>query len=338
MSIDDHLEFRLLKYFVAVVEAGTFTAAAARLHVAQSAVSTQIRALEDILNVTLFDRDHGNSLTAEGRLMFHYAKSSLKTRTRFIQTLQAIHAATLQPLRLGFSPFVQKTLLHSVSGVHKEVLPDCEMIPESGDTDQIIERIRSSKLDAALVTLPVSEDDLEAHVLERESLVVCMRNTDPLAEYEAVSPSSLNNKISIFTYQRHHPTAYDRLVKMFAEIGITPRPCEPTLNVEHVQWMIREGHCYSLIRAGRTLMNGLVTRPIAGVDWTIDTALVLRADNENPALSLFVDELTNRFRQSPEIPEKKPVVSVRVRATRPKASREKEGDQIDLFALTDKRK
>jgi DNA-binding transcriptional LysR family regulator len=338
MSIEDHLEFRLLKYFVAVVEAGTFTAAAARLHVAQSAVSTQIRALEDILNVTLFDREHGNSLTAEGRLMFHYAKSSLKTRTRFIQTLQAIHSATLLPLRLGFSPFVQKTLLYSVSAVYKEVLPDCEMIPESGDTDQIMERIRTSRLDAALVTLPVSGDDLETHILERESLVVCMRNTDPLAEYEAVSPSSLNNKISIFTYQRHHPTAYNRLVEMFAEVGITPRPCEPTLNVEHVQWMVREGHCYSLIRAGRTLMNGLVTRPIAGVDWTIDTALVLRADNENPALSLFVDELTNRLRQSPETPERKPVVSVRVRATKPKTPREKDDDQIDLFQVADKRK
>jgi DNA-binding transcriptional LysR family regulator len=338
MSIEDHLEFRLLKYFVAVVEAGTFTAAAARLHVAQSAVSTQIRTLEDILNVTLFDREHGNSLTAEGRLMFRYAKSSLKTRTRFIQTLQAIHSGTLQPLRLGFSPFVQKALLHSVSALYKEVLPDCEMIPESGDTDQVIERIQSNKLDAAIVTLPVVGDDLEAHVLEREPLVVCMRNTDPLAEYEVVPPSSLDNKISIFTYQRHHPTAYNRLVEMFAEIGIRPRPCEPTLNIEHVQWMVREGHCYSLIRAGRTLMNGLVTRPIAGVDWTIDTALVLRADNENPALSLFVEELTNRFRQSPEIPEKKPVVSVRVRATRPKTSREKTDDQIDLFAVADKRK
>jgi DNA-binding transcriptional LysR family regulator len=338
MSIDDHLEFRLLKYFVAVVEAGTFTAAAARLHVAQSAVSTQIRALEDILNVTLFDRERGNSLTAEGRLMFHYAKSSLKTRTRFIQTLQAIHAATLQPLLLGFSPFVQRGLLHSFSAVYKEVLPDCEIVPKSGDTDQLIEQIRSRKLDAVIVTLPVVGNDLEIHVLERESLVACMRDTDPLAEYEAVPPASLDNKISIFTYQRHHPTAYNRLVEMFAAVGITPRPCEPTQNIEHVQWMVREGHCYSLIRAGRTLMNGLVTRPIAGVDWTIDTALVLRADSENPALSLFVDELTNRFRQSPEMSEKKPVVSVRVRATRPKASREKEGDQIDLFALSDKRK
>lgn len=338
MSIDDHLEFRLLKYFVAVVEAGTFTAAAARPHVAQSAVSTQIRALEDILNVTLFDREHGNTLTVEGRLMYHYAKSSLKTRTRFIQTLQAIHSASLQPLRLGFSPFVQKGLLHSVSAVYKEVLPDCEMVPESGDTEQIVERIRVNKLDAGILTLPVAGDDLEIHVLEREPLVVCMKQDDALAQYEAVPPSLLNNRISVFTYQKHHPAAYTRLLEMFNEVGITPRPCAPTLNIEHVQWMVKEGLCYSLIRAGRTLMNGLVTKPIAGVDWTIDTALVLREDNESPALFLFAEELLHHIRRSPEMPEKKPVVSVRVRAHGRKASAEKDDDQIDLFAVSDKRK
>ena len=338
MSIDDHLEFRLLKYFVAVVEAGTFTAAAVRLHVAQSAVSTQIRALEDILNVTLFDREHGNTLTAEGRLMFRYAKSSLKTRTRFIQTLQAIHSATLKPVRLGFSPFVQKALLHSVSAIYKEVLPDCKLMPENGDTDQVIERIQTNKIDAAIVTLPIVGDDLEMHVLEREPLLVCMRNTDPLAEYEAVPPSSLNNQISTFIYQKHHPAAYNRLLEMFAAVGITPRPCEPTQNIEHVEWMVKEGHCYSLMRAGRTLMNGLVMRPIAGVDWTIDTVLVLRSDNENPALFLFVEELINRFPQSTEMFEQKPVATVRVRAHGRKTSAEKNDHQIDLFAFTYKRK
>ena len=335
MSIEDHLEFRLLKYFAAVVEAGTFTAAAAHLHVAQSSVSTQIRALEDILNVQLFDREHGYVLTAEGRLMLRYAKSSLKTRTRFIQTLQAIHSSTLHPLRLGFSPFVQKGLLHSVSAVYKEVLPDCQMMPESGDTDQIIERIRTNKLDAAIVTLPIVGDNLELHVLDREPLVVCMKSTDPLAEHEAAPPSSLNNKISIFAYQKHHPAAYNGLLEMFTAAGITPRSCEPTHNIEHIQWMVKEGHCYSLMRAGRALMNGLVTRPIAGVDLIIETALVLRADNENPALFLFVEELMNRFRQSPEIPEKVPVTSVRVRVHGRKTSAEKD-DQIDLFTVVDK--
>jgi DNA-binding transcriptional LysR family regulator len=331
MSLDDHLEFRLLKYFLAVVEAGSFTAAATRLYVSQSTISTQIGKLEDILNVQLFDREHGYKLTAEGKLMRYYAESSLKRRERFVQTLLAIHSATLMPLRFGFSQFVQKSVLHSVSEVYKELLPDCDMVPESGDTEEIVERLRAGKLDAALLTLPVLGADFEVHVIERERLLVCMRSDDPLASYEAIPPSALDNKISIFTYQKHHPAAYSRLVEMFNEVGITPRPCQPTQNIEHVQWMVKEGHCYSLIRAGRTLLSGLITKPISGVDWTIDTGIVVCADNENPALSLFIEELVDPFRAVSEVPEKKPVVSVSVRTQRTKPTAEIDANQMALF-------
>lgn len=333
MSLDDHLEFRLLKYFVAIAEAGTFTAAAARLHVAQSAVSTQIRTLEEILNVRLFDRLHGNTLTAEGRLLLRYAQSSLKTREHVVQTLQAIHSATLLPLRLGFSFFIQKGLLRSVCDVYKDLLPDCEMILENGDTDELIDRLRKDRLDVAVLTLPVAGNNLEIHILERERLLVCMRSTDPLADYDAVPPSVLNEKICVFSYQRHHNAAYVRLLEMFREIGITPHPCQPTLNLDHVQWMVNEGTCYSLIRASRPLAKGLVTRPIAGVDWTIDTAIVTNAGTDNPALSLFVDELKVHFRQMGGPPEKKPAATVRVREVAKKRSGGPLDPQLALFEL-----
>lgn len=331
MSLDDYVEFRLLKYFLAVVEAGGFSAAGARLYVSQSTISTQIGKLEDMLNVQLFDREHGYKLTVEGRLMKHYAESTLKRRTHFVQMLLAIHSASLEPLRLGFSPFVQKSLLHSVSTTYKELLPDCEMVPESGDTEEIVARLRANELDAALLTLPILGDDVEAHILERERLLVCMKSDDPLAKYDAVPPSALNNKISIFTYQKHHPAAYSRLVEMFNEIGITPRPCQPTQNVEHVQWMVKEGHCYSLIRAGRPLLDGLITKPIVGVDWTIDTALVLRAGSENPALSWFVEELVDPFRHVSEVPPKKPAVSVTIHSRKRGAATATERHQMALF-------
>lgn len=332
MSLDDHLEFRLLKYFLAVVEAGSFTAAATRLYVSQSTISTQIGKLEDILSVQLFDREHGYRLTAEGKLMRHYAESTLKRRKHFVHTLLAIHAATVEPLRLGFSPFIQKRQLHSISNTYKDLLPGCEMVPESGDTDEVMERLRAHKIDAALVTLPVGGDDVEVHVLERERLMVCMRSDDPLAKHDAVPPSALDNKISVFTYQKHHPAAYSRLVEMFSELGITPRPCQPTMNIEHVQWMVKEGHCYSLIRAGRSLLDGLVAKPIAGVDWTVDTALVMRADAENPALSLFVEELLYPLRHTHELPAKKPALSVPVDGAKKKPSAVTDEDQMALFS------
>lgn len=333
MSIDDHLEFRLLKYIVAIAEAGTFSGAAALLHVSQPTLSTQIRTLEDILEVRLFDREHGNTLTTEGRVMLRYCISTLETRRHFIQTLQAIHCAKVMPLRLGFSPFVQQALLRLISDTYKELLPGCDILPESGDTDEITNRMHESQLDAAILTLPIVGEGLHVTMLESERLVVCMRSNDPLADYNEVPATELNGKISIFAYQRHHPVAYNRLLEMFHEVGITPRPCNPTMNLDHVQWMVREGHCYSLIRIGRSLASGLVTRPIAGVNWTIDTAFISKANDENPALNLFVEELENRFWRRLETPEKKASVSARMREVTRRTADKSGHNQLALFPV-----
>ena len=94
MSVE-HLEFRLLKYIVAVADAGSFTAAAARVHVAQSSLSTQIGQLEDVLGIRIFDRERGTTLTPEGKVLVRYAREGLKTRERIVRTVQAIHAGSL---------------------------------------------------------------------------------------------------------------------------------------------------------------------------------------------------------------------------------------------------
>lgn len=335
MSVE-HLEFRLLKYVVAVADAGSFTAAAARVRVAQSSLSTQIGQLEDVLGIRIFDRERGTTLTPEGKVLVRYAREGLKTRERIVRTVQAIHAGRLMPLRLGFTSFVQKALLHSVSGLYRELLPESKFIPESGDTDELMDRIRESSLDAAIVTLPIMDEGLETSLIERERLLVCMRSDDPLAESDAIPPNALDGKISEFTYQRHHPTAYVRLVEMFKELGVTLRPSKPTLNIDHIQWMVKEGICYSLIRASRSLINGLVTRPIAGVDWTIDTAFVTKAEHENPALSWFVEEVVKHFRATSQIPSGKAVASVRAHSAGRLSANLAHDNQPSLFAVGDK--
>lgn len=334
----EHLEFRLLKYIVAVADTGSFTAAAAKLHVSQSSLSTQIGQLEDVLGIRLFDREHGNMPTSEGKVLIRYAREGLKTRERIVQTIQAIHAGRLMPLRLGFTTFVQKTLLNSVADMYKELLPESEFIPESGDTEEITNRIRQDGLDAALVTLPILEDGLETNVIERERLFVCMRSDDPIARHDSIPPDALDGKISVFAYQRHHPTAYARIVEMFKDIGVALRPSKPTLNIDHIQWMVKEGVCYSLMRASRPLMNGLVTRPIDGVNWTIDTAFVTKSKHENPVLSWFVEELLKHFRTSPETSTKKPVASVPGSDAGRRPADRAHDYQLALFAVNDEPK
>ena len=271
-------------------------------------------------------------MTAEGKVLVRYGREALKTRQHIVDTVQAIQSGRFAPLRFGFTPFVHRVFLHSVSAIYKELIPDSEIVPESVEAGEVCARIRDVDLDAALLTLPIDDDHLQVNVIDRELLLVCMRDDDPLAEHEAVPPAALNEKLSIFTYQRHHPAAYERLVQMFEQVGITPRPCNPTMNVEHIQWIVREGACYSLMRAGRPLLSGLVTRPIAGVDWTVDTALVLRPYKSKPALSLLIEELLKQSKQTTDLSEMRPVLTVRDRAIPKTAVSRSERSQLALFA------
>jgi len=81
------MELRHLRYFIAVAEERSFLAAAARLRVAQSALSKQVRDLEDELGATLFERGpRGVNLTASGRAFLVEARRTLDVASRAVAT------------------------------------------------------------------------------------------------------------------------------------------------------------------------------------------------------------------------------------------------------------
>jgi hypothetical protein len=103
MSISDHLEFKHLKAVIAIAEEGTFTAAAARLHLAQSALSRQICDLEEDLKIQVFERDRtGATPTPGGETLIQYARDALQAREDTVKAVRAIQQAGIRPFRLGF--------------------------------------------------------------------------------------------------------------------------------------------------------------------------------------------------------------------------------------------
>lgn len=85
------MEFRQLRQFLAVAEEGSFTAAAARLHMAQSPLSQAVRALERDLGTPLFDRSHRRiTLTPAGRTLQHEAREILRRVERARRAVQQV--------------------------------------------------------------------------------------------------------------------------------------------------------------------------------------------------------------------------------------------------------
>ncbi|MGB0743235.1 MAG: LysR family transcriptional regulator [Opitutales bacterium] len=154
----NQLNYHHLRYFHAIVREGTLTRAAERLNVSQSALSIQIKKLEESLECALFDRQHKTlSLTEEGRMVLNYAETIFKTGEEMLATLQHRGGRYRNVLRVGAVSTLSKNFQMSFL---REALDDIELevIIHSSSTRELYAQLRAHTLDLVLSNSPVSRD------------------------------------------------------------------------------------------------------------------------------------------------------------------------------------
>jgi DNA-binding transcriptional LysR family regulator len=313
--MSDLVELKKLKNLIAVAEAGNISVAAKRLYLSQPSLSIQIKDLEDVMQVPLLVRDHkGVRATPAAEILITGGRELLRMRDEMIGMARALHRVTFVPMRLGFSSFVDHALYEMVCSIHTSLFPSCEIKPKSGDPVDLLPMLERGEIDAALVTLPASGAGLKAYPFTQSRLVVCMKSDDPLAKLKEITPADLGSKLTIFRDPRQHPEAHDRLIEMLDVVGITGDVANTNKTPHDLQWMVESGTGYALIREGSELQPGLVTRPVAGVTWTVDSALIVAKSTSQRTMPHLVREMRKRLRLQSSLPQsKKPVRSVRPR-------------------------
>ncbi len=186
------MELKQLRYFLTVAEELHFSRAAARLHLAQSALSAQIRRLETEVGGPLLLRSTrqveltpaGELLLAEGRAIIAAADGTLER----VRALARGESASFSIGSLGpvpgalFSP-----LLSTFSGRHPQVRIDVRAIEFS----EMVTALRQGKADVAFLYAPLEEDDLEVTPLISEPRVAVLPSTHRLAGREWLVPADL---------------------------------------------------------------------------------------------------------------------------------------------------
>lgn len=147
------LNYHHLRYFWAIAHEGNLTRAAERLHVSASALSTQLRSLEEQLGQPLFERNNKRLvLTEAGRIALEHADAIFRTGDELMDTLQGRGPATRQVLRIGalatlsrnfqiglLRPFVNRT--------------DIELVVRSGSMRELLAQLDTLALDVVLSNL-----------------------------------------------------------------------------------------------------------------------------------------------------------------------------------------
>jgi DNA-binding transcriptional LysR family regulator len=293
-------ELRHFRYLLTILERQGFRAAAEELRTAQPNLSVQARQFQENASVRLFRKMKGGRIrpTDTGVAFKVLAKFLLETRDEVIDALIAIERGEVSSVRFGCTPLVDHSLFRAFCDLHKEILPVCPVRPTHGDTAHLAEEVVSGTVDAAFVTLPLRHPDLRIEELRRDPLVVCLRRDDPLAAKASLQTAELQGNLAVLYHPQRHPDAHERLLELLSDAGVQLEEHSCASHPSEMQTLVKGGHGFALIREGTTLDEELTTRPIAGVDWTVDTALIYHKVRHPKTLPILVKRLMKQLPQN----------------------------------------
>jgi DNA-binding transcriptional LysR family regulator len=177
-----NIEMRHLRYFVAVAEDASFTAAARRVHVAQQVLSTQIRQLESAVGVSLLERtSRGVVLTAAGSAFLDFARETLASLDRGVAA--ARHAASLVSGRLsvGLQAATGGSVRTRVLAAFERANPEVSLRLVSYDLAQPAAGLLDHSSDVALLRPPVDAPGIVFEQICEEPRVFVLPAGHPLA-------------------------------------------------------------------------------------------------------------------------------------------------------------
>lgn len=284
------MELRHLRYFVAVAEELHFGRAARRLNISQPPLSLQIRQLEEEIGVALFSRKRRVELTAAGREFLRHVRGALQQVQQGVRSAQRVERGERGELNVGFISSMASTYMPWLLRVFRERYPDVELVLNEGDTLTQIRDLLVGRLSVGIVRGPVNTPGLVGTTILTEPLVVALPADHPRAAAKRVAVGELVNDGFVMV-PRQIGALHQETLRLCQRAGFTPRVSQEALQLHIVVSLVSARVGVALVPASAQLtrIDGVVFRPLAGSDASVQIAVASRADDGSPVVREFTE-------------------------------------------------
>ena len=286
------LDARQLRYFIAVAEELSFARAADRLNVAQSAVSLQIKGLEEAFGARLLNRRKraAVSLTEAGRLFLSEAVAAIRQLERAEQVGHLAARGELGHLEVGYVTSVaMNRILPSLLREYRRSHPAVQLRLTAMETPRQLEALAEGRLDAALIRpRPGYAAGVAAHVIYREALCVALASDHPLARSPTLHAAELGNEAFIIPDVATFGSHLERLaaagrfpIKIVHDVG------------DFVTALSMAAAGYGVAIAPESMrgwgVSEVVFRPLADFAEKVELAVAFRTAEPSASVRAFID-------------------------------------------------
>jgi DNA-binding transcriptional LysR family regulator len=288
-----------IRSFLAVAEELHFGRAAERLHVAQPPLSRTIKHLERELGTTLFDRNTRSvRLTSSGQALMEPAKEVLEALRRARAAVESADHGEVGTVRIAFAGVSTHRLVARLARAVRSQRPGIVLEMSSQNFAQpAMKRLIAGETDIALGRWDVIPADVDAHIVMRDSLVIALPDTHPLAGAHRLSISQLSSDSFVSLPPYEGSVLPDRLRRLARAGGFVPDIVQVSPDTQTALALVsaQVGNHLTLASVASNVTDPHVV--FIPLDESVPAAsdvhlrAAWRRDDESPALRAVVHEL-----------------------------------------------
>ncbi|MDF9434659.1 LysR family transcriptional regulator [Chromohalobacter israelensis] len=285
------MDIKKLRYFLAVVDAGSITAAAKRIPIAQPALTRQIRLLEERVGARLFERDRkGVSLTSAGQYLYNNSRRLVADLDSIANKTRAISDGYSDSLSIGITtihPYIPSisNLISRFRGQNPGIRLTLESMLSGPQTSAILE----GGIDAGILFTEEEDEPRFAYLpLASYRMAVIVSRRHPLTEGPPKSLCAFADAPFIRFSRDSTPGSYDRVDRCFQQAGIVPNTVQECHDDITIRSLVATGMGYAIMPS--IMARGeseLVAYELEDLSITSQLMLAWHQDNGSKA----IDEL-----------------------------------------------
>ena len=295
------MELRHLRYFVALAEELHFGRAAARLGISQPPLSQQIKILEDLLSVRLFNRTNRRvELTQAGRFFLAEARATLERAERAVSVATRAQRGELGELRIGMFP--SAPLLARIGDAiltFRRNHPGVQLVLNEIESHQQTQGLMEGREHVAIVrsaAAPALPEELQVTELIREPFRVMMRSDHPLAQRRKIPIGALAQESFVFYGDRMGKTLPHQVHVLCRSAGFEPRIGQLANGNATITGLVAAGLGIAVVPEAMCQLrhDTVVSRPLEATGATTSIWLLRSSRDASPQVDAFCKLLTRR--------------------------------------------
>ncbi|QTF09947.1 LysR family transcriptional regulator [Brenneria izadpanahii] len=292
------MEFRYLRYFVAVAAAKHFTRAAENLGISQPPLSQQIKKLEHEIGTPLFKRlTRGVEMTEAGKVLYEDANQILKLTDAAVDRARSVARGEEGHFNVGFSasssfhPSVLQ-LLHA----YRQRYPHVVLNPRQENTPNLIAELHNRNIDVAFLRLPCNANsELHGEVLAEEPMKLALPDEHPLHNKRHIHLSELQHDPLIMFPREVCPVLHDMILRTCYLSGYEPKLGQQASQLTATIGMVSAGFGITIIPKSLSCirMNRVSYHTIDDTRLNTQITMVWRHHEHSPIIMNMIQMLRN---------------------------------------------